>query len=71
MRAPSPGGADLLEFVRRQRAGFTQDVIGDANLADVVEQRAQTDDVDLGLAERELAPMSTDSALTRSEWPAV
>ena len=54
-RAKSGVAPDLLEFVRRQRAGFTQDVIGDANLANVVEQRAQTNDVDFGLAERELA----------------
>ena len=42
-----------------------------ADLADVVQQRAQAEHVELALGEASSRPMMTESAATRSEWPAV
>ena len=56
----------------RERSRLAQHVVGHANLADVVQQRAEADDFEGFVAEPELPrPIATDSTLTRSEWPAV
>ena len=54
--------ADLLEFFLRQRPGLRQDVLGNRQLADVVQQRRGLDALDLGLghAERAREPGGVD-----------
>src|SRR5205807_9333001 len=41
LRALARMGADLVELVEAQRAGFAQDVAADGDLADVVVQRSE------------------------------
>ena len=72
MRAPTPGMLlDERELFRRQRAGLAQHGVADANLADVVQQRAEPQDLELVVGRFICRPTPTDTALTRSEWPAV
>ena len=60
---------DVFELVIRERPALGEDVIADADLADVVQQAGQVDVVLLGLAQAELAPSSTATRATRSLWP--
>ena len=45
---------DLLVLLGRQRLGLLQDLVGQPDLADVVEQRAEPDDGHLGLGQPHL-----------------
>ena len=51
--------------------GFRSTCVADADLADVVQERAEAQDFELVVGQRICRPMATDTALTRSEWPAV
>ena len=62
---------DQLELLGRQRVRLAQHVVADADLADVVEQRAKPQHVELLGGRRICRPIATEMALTRSEWPAV
>ena len=53
---------DLLELVGRQRTRLAQDVVGDADLADVVQQRAEPDDVDFGFTQGRAGARSAPTA---------
>ena len=54
-----------------QRARLPQHVVGHADLADVVQQRAEPEHFEIVGRQASARPIATDSTLTRSEWPAV
>ena len=55
-----------------QRPRLAQHLVGDANLADVVQQRAEPERLRARpRVSCSARPIATDSTLTRSEWPAV
>ena len=55
MRAPSAGWRLICSYSSaRQRVGLLQDVVGQPDLADVVEQRAEADDGHLGFGQLQL-----------------
>ena len=71
LRAEHGMALDDLEFVVGERAGLAEDGVADADLADVVQQRAEAQHLDLVVETCICWPMATEIALTRSEWPAV
>ena len=71
LRAERGVPLDGLELLVVQLGRLGQDRVADADLADVVQQRAQAQHVQILLAEPHGWPIATDSRLTRSEWPAV
>ena len=60
---------DVLELVVGQRPALGEDLVADADLADVVQQSGQVDVAQLVLLQAELAPSSTAARATRSLWP--
>ena len=54
MNARYIGGEHLLPLVRRQRTGFREDVLGDGELADIVQQCGDLDSLPIALGQIEL-----------------
>ena len=62
---------DRFVFLGGERPRLHQHLIADPDFADVVKQRAETQHLELRLVQRQLRPIASETALTRSEWPAV